>query len=254
MVKYNSSAITIKNSKGIDKPNEDYYLCDDEKGIYILVDGVSRDKIKGVYPNPSPSFWVSKVFVQSVYNYLLNNFGGDFLELLSEAIKKGNSEIKNYNDKTKWENDFLPGTVGIIVIIMENKLFYAYIGDCYGVIINRDKYIFSKCQTDNIEKHKKEFTPFEIRNKICNNVEHPYSYGVLNGDLRAMKFVNYGEIDICTEDKIFLFSDGFSDVVKSFSGEDIYKMEIGQLVKYSTGCDDKTMIIIEGKTYDEENF
>ena len=36
MVKYTSSAITIKNCKDINKPNEDYYFCDDDKGIYIL--------------------------------------------------------------------------------------------------------------------------------------------------------------------------------------------------------------------------
>lgn len=254
MVKYNSSAITIKNSKDINKPNEDYYLCDDEKGIYILVDGVSRDKIKGVYPNPSPSFLVSKIFVESVYKFLLNSFSADIFGLLYDAIKKGNDEIKNYNDKIKWENGFLPGTVGIIVIIRDDKLFYAYIGDCYGFIVNSDKHIFSKCQTENIAKHKKEFSAFEIRNKICNNVNHPYSYGVFNGDIRAMKFVNYGDIDVHEKDKIFLCSDGFSDIVKNFSGEKIYKMEIGEIIKNSKECDDKTMIIIEGKTYEKENL
>lgn len=250
MVRYISSSVTIKNCKDINKPNEDYYLSDDEKGIYILVDGVSRDKVDGIYPNPSPSFLVSKIFVESVYKFLLNNFDENIFSLLYEAIKKGNDEIKNYNDKVKWENDFWPGTVGIIVIVKNSKLFYAYIGDCYGLILNSDKHMFSKCQTENIAKHKKEFNAFEIRNNICNNVNHPYSYGVLNGDIRAMKFVNYGEIDICESDKILLCSDGFSDTIKKFSGEELYKMEIEQLVTSSKCSDDKTMILIEERTYD----
>lgn len=250
MVRYTSSTVTIKNHKGINKPNEDYYLSDDEKGIYILVDGVSRDKVNGIYPNPSPSFLVSKIFVESVYNFLSTNFNENILDVLYEAIKVGNDEIKNYNDKVKWENDFLPGTVGIIVIIRNSKLFYAYIGDCYGLVLNGDKHIFSKCQTENIAKHKKEFSAFEIRNIICNNENHPYSYGVLNGDIRAMKFVNCGELDICESNKILLCSDGFSDIIKSFSGEELYKMEIEQMVTSSNESDDKTMILIEGRTYD----
>lgn len=250
MLKYNSSAITIKNCKDINKPNEDYYLSDDKNGIYILVDGVSRDKKEGIYPNPSPAFLVSKIFVESAYKYLLNNFNENIFKLLYETIKRGNEEIKNYNDKVIWENEFLPGTVGVVAIIRNNKLYYAYIGDCYGLVLNSDKHIFSKCQTENIAKHKKEFNAFEIRNVICNNVKHPYSYGVLNGDIRAMDFVNYGEIELSESDKILLCSDGFADIVKNYSGKELYKMGIEQLIKSSKETDDKTMIRIERKTYD----
>lgn len=247
MVRYKSYFISIKNSKSIDKPNEDYCLCDDKAGIYLLVDGVSRDKINGVYPNPSPALDVSKKFVKSVYEYILTRVDDntDIINELHNAIKYGNDEIKKYNCKKQWINNFFPGTVGIITIIRRYKLFIAYIGDCYGLIVNTDKCIFTKCQTENIAKHKEEFTAYEIRNKICNNKSHPYSYGVLNGDNRALDFVNYEVIDLKKGDKILICSDGFSDVVNNFPCKSLYDMTIEQMVKVSNNSDDKTMVVIE---------
>lgn len=247
MTKYKSSSISIKNSKNINKPNEDYCVCDDDRGIYLLVDGVSRDKINGIYPNPSPALDVSKLFVNSVYKFLLANINKsvDILDLLCKAIKKGNNEINEYNSKKEWIDNFLPGTVGIIAVIQNYELFFAYIGDCYGLILNNRKNIFTKCQTEEIANHKKKFSAYEIRNEICNNKSHPYSYGVLNGDFRAMDFVNYGIIDIQTKDKILICSDGFSDIIKSISGKELYQMTIDQMIRKANGSDDKTMVMIE---------
>lgn len=247
MVKYKSYFISIKNSKSKDKPNEDYCLCDDKAGIYLVVDGVSRDKINGVYPNPSPALDVSKKFVESVYKFLTRAADNtDIINELHNAIKYGNDKIKKYNCKKQWINNFLPGTVGIIAIIRSYKMFIAYIGDCYGLIVNKDKCIFTKCQTENIAKHKKEFSAYEIRNEICNNKFHPYSYGVLNGDNRALDFVNYKTIDLKKGDKILICTDGFSDVVNNFSCKNLYDMTIEQMAKVSNNNDDdKTMVIIE---------
>lgn len=247
MIKYKSSSISIKNNKNINKPNEDYHLCDNKNGIYLLVDGVSRDKINGIYPNPSPAFDVSKLFVEFVYKFLTENLytNKDIQSLLYNAMEVGNAEIQKYNNKRNWEDNFLPGTVGIIVVIQNRKIFFAYIGDCYGVIINKTKHIFTKCQTEKIAEHKKEFSAREIRNTICNNKLHPYSYGVLNGDERAIDFVHCCSMNIQRKDKIILCSDGFSDILKKIPGEKIYTMTLEQMIKNSSESDDKTMIIIE---------
>ncbi|MCM1498333.1 MAG: hypothetical protein NC124_07670 [Clostridium sp.] len=247
MVKYKSSSKSIENKKNINKPNEDYFLCDDERGIYILVDGVSRDKVNGIYPNPSPSFDVSKLFVESTHKFLSTNIGKNIsiLDLLYDAIKKGNDEIRKYNKQKEWIDDFLPGTVGIVAIILDYKLFFAYIGDCYGLVLNESKKIFTKRQTEKIADHKSEFSAYEIRNKICNNKSHPYSYGVLNGDFKAMDFVKYDKIDIQSGDKIFLCSDGFSDIVENLSSKELYKITIDQMIEKSNTSDDKTVVVIE---------
>ena len=256
MKKCKSDSITLINNKGIDKPNEDYYICYDTKGVYILLDGVTRDRENGIYPNPSPSFFVSKIFSEFVYTMLVENLdkSDNILYLLNSAIKFGNEKIETYNNKKIWDDDFLPGTVGIVSVIKNDKLYFAYIGDCYGIIVNTQKRFFTKCQTDKIVKHKKEFSAYEIRNKICNNKSHPYSYGVFNGDKKALDFVEYGVIDINIDDKIVLCSDGFADVVNKLSGSEIYTMSLEHMLDFSKESDDKTMIIIEVDSYDKENI
>ncbi len=242
-MKFISESVTYPNRRWADKPNEDYYLCDDERQIYILVDGVSRDKIGGIYPNPSPSREVSEIFVNIVYDYLKLH-SQHFL--LQEAINKGNNEIAKYNERIKWENDFLPGTVGIVAVIRDKTMYYCYIGDCYGLKISRtgDKTFFTECQTKLIAKYGKNFTAYEIRNKICNNKEHPYSYGVLNGDASAMDFVVSGMIEIDNDEKIILCSDGFDDLVKNYSAPELYKMSLEEMRDKSENRDDKTLITV----------
>lgn len=256
MRKYKSKSISVKNDKMIDKPNEDYYLCDDKRNIYILVDGVSRDREQGRYPNPSPALDVSKIFVKKAYEYIVEYYekSNNYLNLLFEAIKEGNYAIKEYNSERVWEDNFYPGTVGVLIILKEKNMYYSYIGDCYGIIINEEKNIFTECQTEKIAEHKKEFRASEIRNLICNNKQHPYSYGVLNGNPYAMDFVVQGEIDIEANDKILLCSDGLADIVNEISGKQIYTMKAEEILSKAKGHDDKTLIIIEEEADGKEDF
>lgn len=172
----------LKNTQTFNKPNEDYYLCDEENGIYIVVDGVSRDKINGKYPIPSESAIISKLVVKSIQSFICSNKSkySNYCEMLYDAVMKGNEDVYSYN--LTYKGDFLPGTVGIVTLIDNGKLYYAYIGDCYRIIVsNFTKKIFTECQTKKISEHKKEFSTKAIRNEICNNINHPYSYGTLNG-------------------------------------------------------------------------
>ena len=116
---------TIKNSKTFIKPNEDYYINDNYNNIYVLTDGVSRDKENGLYPVNSPSQKVSVIFSNYVHNFLLKNIQkyDDKENLLYETMVKGNEEISKFN--INYLGDFLPGTVGIIAIIY-NNIFYTH--------------------------------------------------------------------------------------------------------------------------------
>lgn len=181
-VKYRVETATKKNTKEFDKPNEDYFLVDRNNGIFIILDGVTRDKIDGIYPDPSPACEVSKIFIDKAYNYIMNvsSKESDYLKIIKNAFVEGNKEIEKFNHS--YLGSFLPGTVGIIAIIKDNKLFYGYIGDCIGILLNKQmKKEFTMCQTKLIHEHIKEFTAYEIRHNICNNIRHPYSYGVLDG-------------------------------------------------------------------------
>lgn len=242
---------TIKNTRQVDKPNEDIVLCDFSKNIYILLDGVSRDNENGQYPNPSPAVEVVKILREEIYrNLMLYNIEKDnILSGILNAIKNANNNVRVYNEKMKLS--FAAGAVGMVAIIKENQLYYAYIGDCYGRLIYKDKInIFTECQTELISQHKKEYTSFEIREIICNNIEHPYAYGVLNGDNRAIEFVKLGKIDLSDVEYVILTSDGMEEFLSKCSIGMLKSKDANELLKEAVlykneGQDDRTIIKIE---------
>lgn len=236
------------NTQGFNKPNEDYYLCDKKNNIYIVVDGVTRDKVNGIYPIPSESAIVSRIAVETIHKFISLNKKtySNYCMMLYDAVVKGNNEIYYYN--LAYKGDFLPSTVGIVVFIDNKKLYFAYIGDCYGIMISDLKRtIFTECQTEKINKHKREFTANQIRNEICNNINHPYSYGTLNGCKGAKDFIKTGVISLDFNTKIFLFSDGLASYILGLSIEELMNYSVDEIIKnsiHSVKEDDKTIITI----------
>lgn len=242
-------AKTKKNTQNFNKPNEDYYLCDKQNGIYIVVDGVSRDKINGIYPVPSESEIVSKLVVKTIQKFICLNKSkySNYCTMLYDAVVKGNEEIYSYN--LTYKGDFLPGTVGIVALIDNEKFYYAYIGDCYGIVVsNLMKKVFTECQTKKINEHKKEFTAKEIRNDICNNIHHPYSYGTLNGSKGAKDFIKTGFMNLVDNIRIFLFTDGLAPYILRLSIEELMNLSVDEIITKSIVGDkedDKTIIAID---------
>lgn len=242
---------TVKNTKLMDKPNEDIFLCDGNNGIFLLLDGVSRDRESGRYPNPSPAVDVVHILKDEIYNYLISHRwdSQNILDLIVKAVKIANNKVKIYNDRKKLL--FAAGAVGIIAIIDKGQLFYAYIGDCFGrIVYDNNIVVFTHCQTELINKHKKEFSAFEIREIICNNPVHPYSYGVLNGDEQAIYFLQTGKIDLFDVKCIILTSDGIEPFLSSCSAKFLHsKNAISLLEKdqeiQTENQDDKTIIKID---------
>lgn len=239
---------TKRNEKEFNKPNEDCAFADKDNGIFIVLDGVTRDKINGIYPDPSPAVDVSKIFINKAYKYIKNNISeeNDFLEIIKGAFAEGNKEIEQIN--RSYVGDFLPGTVGIIAIIKKNRLFYGYIGDCIGVLLNEQtREEFTTCQTKSIHEHVKEFTAFEIRNNICNNLNHPYSYGVLDGRESAMGFVVTGSTYLDKYKEIILATDGLEYVIRNMPVKELLFSSANDLLNdksYNKSIDDKTVIIV----------
>lgn len=243
------SSGTIKNTKAPDKPNEDSYI--NNNNIFILLDGVSRDKENGIYPNPSPSEEVVKILTNSIYQYILKNqFNyNDINKLIKDSIINSNKLVKDYNMSK--ELSFKAGAVGIIMYLKDNKLYYNFIGDCVGITVTDSINKFTYSQTDKVHEHSKEFTKEEIRNVICNNINHPCGYGVLNGDEKALDFVIEGIIDIKPNMSIILTSDGLEDYINS-SNIDIKSKSSSKIleeaiIKNNINQDDRTIIKIDFK-------
>lgn len=242
-----------------DKPNEDYIFIDSYKQIFMILDGVSRDKENGKYPNPSPALEITQLLANSINiflqkhleNYVKNN---NIEELLVDSIFWGNCSIKEYTKNKTY--DFMPGTVGVISILIDNFFYYAFIGDCIGLKVSDNGHIciFTKKQTELIHKHKFLFNKHDIRNVICNNPEHPFAYGVLNGDDRAMSFVESGHFQLYNNDKIILATDGLESYIMNNLNVSLSTFTAKQLIQESHSLknskfeDDKSAIIIKYKT------
>ena len=251
-MKYLVDIATKRNTKAFNKPNEDCAFADGDNCIFIIMDGVSRDKINGVYPNPSPAFEVSKLFIETGYNYIKYALEErcDYLQIVKEAFKVGNNAIYEFNNS--YVGNFLPGTVGIIAIIGDKNLYYGYIGDCLGILVKEQMAVeFTTCQTKYIHEHIKEFTSEQIRNEICNNVNHPYSYGVLDGREGAMDFIITGELSLDKCSRILLLTDGVEEIVKQMSVEELLNTTAKELLNkkvHIKSSDDKTIIIVRMDT------
>lgn len=201
---------TKQNSKGYNKPNEDYIHIAEKIKIYIILDGVSRDLEDGRYPNPSPSLEASKTFAITTAHYLehaISCLETNPSAALKQAIEHGNRHIHTYN--TAYNHSFLPGTVGIISCIVDSIFYYGYIGDCIGTFNSTP---FTSPQTARIRANKHKYTSAEIRYHICNNIDHPCSYGVLNGTQQALAFVQYGSFKVAQGDIILMMTDGMEQL------------------------------------------
>lgn len=246
-----------------EKRNEDYHIVDREKGIFLILDGVSRDASNGVYETPDLVPDVVSALGSYIYRCLSDMLNNpeciDIGALLREAVSLGNAHIAN----TTYQYAFKPGAVGIVCVLHQQCFYYAFIGDCTGLVIHEDKTAteFTESQTAKLhdymkqcrEANGKRLTKDEIRNEICNNTASPLGYGVLDGNPRALDFVKAAKICLSARDVIVLCTDGIEEYVKSEyvarkkdlkSAEEIIEASNDVDAKLQKRHDDKTLIII----------
>lgn len=251
MKKYVSQTLTIENSKEIGKPNEDLFLVDDAHRIYILLDGVSRDLVNGIYPNPSPSRRAAEIFAQAAYRHIISREGeaSDFQAVLFEAAEAANLAVAAENHLNYGGPDyFLPGTVGILTCIKDDTLYYAYNGDCLGVLVGEERLAFTQSQTKNVAARRGEYTARQIRGEICNSPSHPCAYGVFNGDPAAMKLVRTGAVDLAPFRRVLLYTDGFENTLSGLGTHELLSVtprQIEAMSRAEKNADDRTVIIID---------
>ena len=252
MIRITVDTAISQNHLSNPKPLEDYLITDNESKIFIILDGVSI-KVNGIYLNPSPSFEVTRIFAEQVLSTLKRTeLPSDVKYWLKQAVVDGNKRIKDSNDQKKW--NYLPGTVGIISVISDNKFYYVSVGDCSGRILHKGKVkLLTYSQTELIERHKAEFSVSEIRNNICNNKNHPYGYGVFTGEQRVIDFLQFGVVTVYKGDMILLATDGLDPLINSekfqmnnliSAKELIIEAEELEEDRKASKSDDKAIIII----------
>ncbi|MBN8675020.1 hypothetical protein PDL71_10880 [Lacibacter sp. MH-610] len=236
---------TVKN-KLPDKPNEDNIWVDIGENVFLVVDGVSRDREDGVYPNPSPSVALTEAFV----NFCKLRY--DSKSNLKTLFQKANKEIEQINKG--YTGYFKPGLVALIIRIQKSRAEWVSVGDCFGLLFRKTHVkIFNNKQTERLRKSNQKFDSKTIRTEICNNPNHPLAYGVLNGNANADFFMESGEFDIESNDTICIFSDGLemfvnpklSNYILENTVENIILLAEQLEIEQGIRTDDKTIIKIQ---------
>jgi len=220
--------------KDLNHPEEDsfkYSINEGGRVIVAVADGITRDRIVGSYPNPSPAKKAADLFCNSFLAYIRNRTLKD--SSIKDAFRYGNRNIwRQLNNDRKvdyLENDFA-GCVASGGVIENGKLHWGFITDC-GVCVF-DKYGKLKFRTPDEgpnskgdikeEVEKKYNTSFKeakgrkiTRSEYRNNVNNPLAYGALTGEDSGMNYVRTGEIGLEKEDRVIFYSDGFLSLIYS---------------------------------------
>ena len=253
---YKIDYATRPHGRELAKPNEDRLLIDEERGVFIVLDGVTRVHSEyDALPYESAARDVGDIFMDSVYEHICQHISdSDPREILEGAVIRANSRIKAYREKRSLEEwGFYPSTLGIISILRENRLYYLCVGDCLGVLIRgSSRMLFGReFALEAVDLHgvsKKD--RYEI---YCNHPENHLSYTVFNGDDVVMQGVEYSFIDLCRGDILFLASDGIGDYLKFEKTSDLKTQTAEEIIAlsgeydappYAEYADDKTVIKI----------
>ncbi len=243
------------NALRYQKPNEDYTILDDSIGFYMVLDGVTRHTPKGYsYPNPSPTVRVVRILANTIYQHILASTQMATQEKLSEAVKEGNKAVLQHNQKQYPNAIQQPGAVGIVGILKDSIFHYAHLGDCMLLLVRNNKMTqLTQPQTAELAKHKKSLKAADIWKNITNNMNHPYRYGVYNGDERVLPFVEYNRIELQQNDTLIIASDGLEYLFKhkniinllEYDFESWFDWSEALEQQYGYRSDDKTIITIQ---------
>jgi len=185
------------------------------------------------YPNPSPAAFAARLAAKSIVKSLSSNsFKG--VQSLKQAFIRANSAIKKYNRSiglSPQTVDFLDkqyaATVSSFGRISDGKLYWGQINDCGVMIVDATGKIIinkildrkpiyayieemkrvNKFQTGGPAEHQ------NFRSKVVNNTRLKYGgkqirWGVMTGEVQAIKFLQTGSIRLQPGWSVIFYSDG----------------------------------------------
>ena len=269
-LQFTAKALLRKNKESrYNKPIEDYLICDQENAIFILMDGATRYvKFGKPYPDPSPASEAAKLFAECVHQNLVDApHNTPVKDSLLRSITAANKLIYEYNRECFPEVDYLErdyaNACGFSGVLKDGFLHFAYLADPQGYLI-RDGALraFTHTQTeiiDNLEKISRKDPSFDVvdfRKYVCsqvrNNKLHEYSFGAFTGEERALDLLTFGEVQLQSQDKLILTTDGLLPLFKynpqvfytnnlEFAMDEMEKLESQLNIR----SDDKSIITID---------
>ena len=242
------------HGRALEKPNEDKLLIDEENGIFIILDGVTRVHTEYErFPYESAALTVGEIFLDQAYGYIKSHIDEpDIEQMLKSAVKLANEKIREYRETRSLEEwKFYPSTLGIISILRGNTLHYLSVGDCMATLIRGSSKILFGRQFSLEAVDLNNVTKQERYSTYCNHPENHLSYTVFNGDEKVMEGLEYSFIDLHSGDVLLLASDGIASYIKYEKTSDIIKQSADEIISlsarydqppYAEYADDKSLI------------
>jgi serine/threonine protein phosphatase PrpC len=222
------------------KPNEDFYLISEILPIFAIADGVTQShfregKFKGEYAFPAGAKVAAQIFCYTTLEFLEKNLpkqNKNFENLIKEAFNLANQKIKEFNisegiDKKLdyFEYDWFD-TVGITGFIVENTLYFGYVGDCGLAIFDKenklkfqtkDQVAEAKKFVKKLYKNWKNFSFYKktlILRKELRNRPDGRGFGSFTGQEYVKKYYQIGKQNLREGDLVLFYSDGFLNYLK----------------------------------------
>ncbi|CAG0936119.1 hypothetical protein TFLX_04985 [Thermoflexales bacterium] len=233
---FRSSSFSVKNSERSEKPNEDAFVADADRGIFIVADGITSTPA-GKYPNPSGGQLAAKVFCETIHQHLVSR-SPVTVEDVDTALRLANQEINALNCKQGryTQANFLDvdycATVGTVVVGIEGQAQIWHVGDTM-VVRKRGTALelLTDSQTQNVIEYRDKIKrsgalplrdlTVAIRRDFRNNLKargingEPVGYGAFTGEPGVFDFLVRRELPLQREDVLLVMSDGFNPLVNS---------------------------------------
>jgi len=219
------------------KPNEDFYLISSRSPIFTLADGVTQGNFEsGAYAFPTGARAAAQIFCYSVLESLERNIDfskiNDYLfnkNLIIKSFDLANRRIKELNINEEIDKNFNYfdrdwfDTVGTAGFILDNQLYYGFVGDCGLVIFDKENNL--KFQTPDmvepsLKKAKEIYKDWEmmsfkqkiiLRHKYFRNNASGQGYGSFSGEEGVRKYYQIDKRNLEKGDLVVFYSDGFID-------------------------------------------
>lgn len=254
-LKFRVEGASAPHGRDIEKPNEDKLFFDEENGLFMVLDGVTRIHSEYVeHPYESAALDLGNIFIEEAYGYIKNHIDEDPESILREAVRSANLKIREYRkQKSESEWGYYPSTLGIIGILRGNTLHFVSVGDSIAVLLRRDAKILFGREWALEAVDKLELSKEERYAKYCNHPKNPLSYTVFNGDEAVMDGLQYSFIDLHEGDTLIISSDGIGEYLKFEKNSDLISQSPLEMIKrsekydmppFATYTDDKTVIKI----------
>lgn len=257
-----------------DKPYEDAFWLNPEMHVFCVADGITRTRINGIYPSPSPASFVANTVVSTVerfFNEESRRRACD--EMVVDALRTANQRVCNYIfgkiPGPEFPSTDMPGAVATILALNGDYACFAHIGDCIilhfpdgdlsnPVRLTEDQPARAREWLTETSVLSREDKMRIVRNSIRNAKEHPLAFGALSGQDEAMAFVQTGRVKISSGDTFLMCSDGL-DLTLAHLEHDrelqrlVEERDVEGIMDYAdelehslrARSDDKTLIIIE---------